>query len=243
MTMAGKKLHKRLISLTAPSSLEAEQYQSLSLELQRLRIDRDIRMVALTSPAGGDGKTLTSINLAATLARGSDARVLLIEADLRRPTMAAQLAIADGGRGLADIVLNPEAALLDAVRHLEHFGFSVIPAGSCAGAGIHDILKSPRLRSLLRDARERYDFVIVDTPPLVPVVDARLIAQSLDGLFLVVAAHKTPRKLLEEALNVLDGKSVLGIVLNRDDRPFFGYSRRYYQSYFPAAMGSGVTTP
>src|SRR5262245_52204033 len=217
--MAGKKLHKRLISLTAPSSFEAEQYQSLSLELQRLRIESDIRMVALTSPTGGDGKTLTSINLAATLARGSEARVLLVEADLRRPAVSAQLAIANAGRGLADIVLDPAAELLDAVRHLENSGFSVLPAHSYAGIGgsrtktstpadIHEILKSPRFRSLLREARERYDFVIVDTPPLMPVADARLIAQSLDGLFLVVAAHKTPRKLLEEALNVLDSKSV-----------------------------------
>jgi Mrp family chromosome partitioning ATPase len=112
-----------------------------------------------------------------------------------------------------------------------------------ASPHIHDILKSPRLQALFRDARDGYDFVIVDTPPLVPVADARLLAQSLDGLFLVVAAHKTPRKLLEEALNVLDSNRVLGIVLNRQDRPFFGYSRRYYEGYFPAAIRTGMTAP
>jgi Mrp family chromosome partitioning ATPase len=264
--MTRTQLDRKLVSLTNPASLEAEQYQHLSLALQRLRTEQDVRMIALASPAGGDGKTLTSINLAATLARGSDARVLLIEADLRRPTLASHLPIDDSRPGLTDIVLNPNATLPDAVQELP-FGFSVISAGSSYVASgfsrttsrttsrlkpapthetsphIHDILKSPRLQALLAEARERHDFVIVDTPPIVPVADARLLAQSLDGLFLVVAVHKTPRKLLEEALNVLDSNRVLGIILNRDDRPFFGYSRRYYQGYFPAAIRTGMTAP
>jgi receptor protein-tyrosine kinase/non-specific protein-tyrosine kinase len=231
--MSGTSIHKRLVSLTAPASLEAEQYQSLQLEMQRLRSERDVRMVAFTSPTSGDGKTLTAINLAATLAAGSASRVLLIEADLRRPSIAAQLGITDNHRGLADLVLDTKAALQDGVYPLD-FGFSVIPAASPA-VPVHEILKSSRLRELLSEARERYDYVVLDTPPLVPVADCRLLAQWLDGLFLVVAANKTPRKLLEEALNVLDSKSVLGIVFNRDNRPFFGYRRRYYQGYFSAA--------
>jgi capsular exopolysaccharide synthesis family protein len=233
--MSSKLLDKRLVSLTAPASLEAEQYQTLRLKLERLRATRDVRMIAMTSPTSGDGKTLTAINLAAALSRGSNARVLLIEADLRRPTIAAQLGIGEQkAPGLAEIVLDPQSTLQDAVRNLEPFGFSVVLAGS-PSAPIHEIFRSPRLEMLLREARERYDYVILDTPPFVPVSDGRLLAQWVDGLLLVVAAHKTPRRLVEEALNLLDSTSVLGIVFNRDDRPFFGYHRHYCRGYFPSA--------
>jgi protein-tyrosine kinase len=234
--MSPKLIDKRLVSLTAPASLEAEQYQALRLKIERLRAARDVRMIAMTSPSTGDGKTLTSINLAAALAHGSRARVLLIEADLRRPTVAANLGMHDENRpGLAEVVLDPQLTLQDAVRDLEPFGFSVM-LGRSPSTSIHEILRSPRVEMLLREARQQYDYVILDTPPLVPVSDTRLLAQWVDGLLLVVAAHKTPRKLVEEALNLLDGATVLGIVFNRDDRPFFGY--HYYHGYFSSSRST-----
>jgi capsular exopolysaccharide synthesis family protein len=238
------KVNKRLVSLTAPASLEAEQYQNLRLKLQRLKAARDIRMIALTSPTSGDGKTLSAINVAGALARGSGSRpaapepgqrakagVLLIDADLRRPAVARQLGVAEDAPGLADLVVDGNMALADVVQPLD-FGFSVIPAGAPT-IPIHLIFESPRLEQLLREARDTYDFVVLDTPPFLPVSDSRLLAQWVDGLILVVAAHKTPRKLLEETLNLLDGSTVLGILFNRDDRPFFGYRRHYYRGYFP----------
>ena len=226
-------VNKRLVSLTAPASLEAEQYQNLRLKLQRLKTARDIRMIALTSPTSGDGKTLSAINVAGALARGSGSRVLLIDADLRRPAVATQLGVADDAPGLADLVVDGQMALADVVQPLD-FGFSVIPAGTPT-IPIHLIFESPRLEQVLREARDTYDFVILDTPPFLPVSDSRLLAQWVDGMILVVAAHKTPRKLLEETLNLLDGSTVLGILFNRDDRPFFGYRRHYSRGYFPQA--------
>jgi capsular exopolysaccharide synthesis family protein len=222
----------RLVSLTQPASLEAEQYQTLRLNLQRLKSARNIKMIAMTSPTSGDGKTLTAINLAGALARGSDTRVLLIEADLRRPTMASQLGLAGRFPGLADVVLDRTSTLKDAVQPLD-FGFSVITAGS-PSAAVHDVFNSPRFETVLREAREQYDYVALDTPPIVPVSDCRLLAPWVDGLLLVVSAHKTPRKLVEESLNLLDGTSLLGIVFNRDDQPLFRhYRRRYYRSSEP----------
>jgi len=224
------RIDKRLVSLTRPASLEAEQYQTLRLNIQRLKAARDIKMIAMTSPTSGDGKTLTAINLAGALARGADTRVLLIEADLRRPTIAGQLGIA--GRkapGLADVVFNPAFTLMDAVQRLD-FGFSVIAAGSCAAA-VHEVFNSPRFEALLREARKQYDYVILDTPPIVPVSDCRLLAPWVDGLLLVVSAHRTPRKFVEESLNLLDSTSLLGIVFNRDDHPSFGYHRRHFNYY------------
>jgi capsular exopolysaccharide synthesis family protein len=234
MFTSGQLIDRRLVSLTRPASLEAEQYQTLRLNLQRLKASRDIRMIAMTSPTSGDGKTLTAINLAGALARGSETRVLLIEADLRRPAMAKKFGIAPGAIGLADVVLNPVLTLEDAVRRLD-FGFSVITAGTSAQA-VHEVFNSPRFKTVLSQAREQYDFVALDTPPILPVSDCRLLAPWVDGLLLVVSAHRTPRKLVEESLNLLDRSSLLGIVFNCDDHLLLGYhSRRYYRSYVSAA--------
>ena len=219
-------IDKRLVSLTRPASLEADQYQTLRLSLQRLRASRDIRMIAMTSPTTGDGKTLTAINLAGALAGAGD-RVLLIEADLRRPSIADQLGIAGNtSPGLADLVLDPALTLKEAVLPLD-IGFDVITAGS-PSAALREVFNSPRLEAALREARAHYDFVALDTPPVVPVYDCRLLAPWVDGLLLVVSAHRTPRKLVEESLNLLDSTRVLGIVFNRDDHPLFGYHRRHY---------------
>jgi capsular exopolysaccharide synthesis family protein len=227
-----KRLDSRLVSLTAPASFAAEQYQGLRLTLERL--GRGAQVIAVTSPAAGDGKTVTAINLAGTLARGAEGRVLLIDADLRRPTVASQLKIEASTRGLADALTDERTALADVTTTLEPFNLSVVPAGTLRG-GVHQMLRSNRLEQLLQQARGRYDFVVLDTPPLLPVFDSALLAKSVDGVLMVVSANHTPRKLLGEALNLLDATKVLGIVFNRDERPLFGYYDSYYREYFPNA--------
>src|SRR5882762_7291884 len=105
MSRTSHGVDKHLVSLNAPSSFAAEQYQGLRLTVERLKRSRDVRVIAVTSPAAGDGKTVTSINLAGTLARGSDASVLLIDADLRRPMIAQRLGMSDpASKGLADAI-------------------------------------------------------------------------------------------------------------------------------------------
>ena len=97
-------LATQLVSLTNPASFAAEQYQNLRLKIERLRQTRDLRVIAITSPGAADGKTVTSINLAGALARGAASRVLLIDADLRRPEVANQLHLGNDGLGFADLV-------------------------------------------------------------------------------------------------------------------------------------------
>ncbi len=219
-----------LVSLTNPASFAAEQYQNLRLKLERLRQTCDLRVIAVSSPGASDGKTVTSINLAAALARGALHRVLLIDADLRRPQLAEQLHIPADAPGFADLVRSGRVPLSEAGRPLEGFNVDVLPAGAVAGP-IHDIFRSPRLPQLLDDARARYDYVVLDTPPLVPVVDPVLLSRVVDGMLVVVAANKTPRKLLEEGLNALDSTKVLGMVFNNDARPLYGYDN-HYRRYF-----------
>jgi capsular exopolysaccharide synthesis family protein len=233
MSMALQTPDRRLVSLTAPASLEAEQYQALRLKIESLQRSRGTRIIAVTSPGVKDGKTVTAINMAAALAQGSDGRVLLIEADLRRPSVAKYLRLApDAAPGLAELVTEPGRALSEATTATGIPGFDVMLAGSLT-APVHEIFRSPRLETLLNDARQQYDYVILDTPPLGPVSDCALLARWVDGVLVVVAAHRTSRKLLEGALNLLDGAPVLGMIFNGDDRPFLKYRRHYYRGYFP----------
>ena len=220
----------QLVSLTNPASFAAEQYQNLRLKIERLRQTRDLRVIAITSPGASDGKTVTSIILAGALARGAASRVLLIDADLRRPEIANQLRIDKDAVGFADLVGPGDVELHQAIRPLDTHNVDVIPAGTVAGP-IHEVFRSERLPQLLAQVRYRYDYVILDTPPIVPVVDSALLARVVDGVLLVVSANKTPRKLLEEALNELDPAKVIGIVFNNDNRPLYGYDTNY-RRYF-----------
>ena len=223
---------KHLVSLTAPTSFAAEQYQGLRLTIERMARSRGVKVIAISSPAAGDGKTVTAVNLAGALARGADERVLLIDADLRRPSIASLFGIRNSEAGLADTLSDDTIGFGQVVKHARGLGLSVITAGIARGR-ISEILRSPRLEQLLTEARSRYGYIILDTPPLLPVFDSALLAKLVDGVLMVVAANRTPRKLLGESLNMLDPAKVLGIVFNRDERPLFGYYNSYYREYFP----------
>jgi capsular exopolysaccharide synthesis family protein len=224
-------LDRHLVSLTEPASFAAEQYQGLRLNLERLRQDRDVRVVAVTSPGPHEGKTVTSINLAGALARGSSVRVLLVDADLRRPAIAKHMHVEADAPGVAEFVADPQLGLQDIARHIEPFHITIVPAGLVAGP-VHEIFRSPRFQALLDQAREQYDYVVVDTPPLVPLFDSVLLSRFVDGLIVVVAANQTPRKLLGDVLELIDASKVLGIVFNGDDRATYGRYGSYSRHYF-----------
>lgn len=226
------QVEEHLVSLLDPTGFDAEQYWPLRHWMEQFHKSPGLSVVAVTSPNVEDGKTTTAINLAGALAHAPDARVLLVEVDFRRPTAARYLGLdGAGGRGLVDAILNPAVGLTDIALRRPPFNLSLAPAGSSAAAP-YEILGSPRLGELLEEARGRYDYVVVDSPPLVPVPDCRLIGKWVDGFLVVVSADNTPRKLLEEALNLLDPAKVLGLVFNQDNRPLAGY---YYGSYHQGA--------
>jgi Mrp family chromosome partitioning ATPase len=180
-------------------------------------------VIAVTSPSNGSGKTTTAINLAATLEEPGIFRVLLVDADLRSASVADRLAL-DSVRedGLDTALANWSLGLRDIVRRFpQPYGFGVLPTAArpdIAGR----LVASPRFGMLLDEAREHYDFVIVDTPPLLPAADCRAMAPWIDGFVVVVAAHKTPRAALEEGLNAMRPDQILGLVFSGDDgSPWF----------------------
>ena len=221
-------LEEHLVSLLAPTSFEAEQYRALRHLIEQLHKSTDLSVVAVSSPDAADGKTLTAINLAGALAQAPDARVLLVDADFRGAAVAARFGFADrAGPGLVGAILDASLTL-EAVAHVRpHLNLSVLPAGRLPSAP-YEVLKSPRVGELLAEARRRYDYIILDTPPLVPVPDCSVIGKWVDGFLIVVTAHRTARKLLEEALNVTESAKIVGLVFNGDDRHL---SRGSYGSY------------
>jgi capsular exopolysaccharide synthesis family protein len=240
----GHRLDERLATFLAPTSFAAEQYRVLRHQVQQLR-GKEGLVVAVTSPAVGEGKTTTAVNLAGALAQASGARVLLIDADLRRPAVSTWLGFSEarGGPGLAGALLDPGFELGVLIRQRSPFNLSVIPAGRPVD-NPYELLLSARFGELLAAARSSHDFVVVDTPPVLLVPDCRALAQWVDTFLLVVAAHKTPRKLLEEALNAMDPAKLAGIVFNQDDRPLSGHYRQYAQYYpRPDARETPRTAP
>jgi capsular exopolysaccharide synthesis family protein len=220
-------LEEHLVSLVEPTSFAAEQYRSLRHIIEQLHRSTKLSVIAVSSPAEGDGKTTTAINLAGALAQARDVRVLLVDADLRAASMAEHLGVDEQATpGLVDAVLNPNFTLDTVVLRHPHLNLSVLMAGR-RPASPYEVLISPRVAILLAAARQRYDYVIVDTPPLVPVPDGRVIRNLVDGFLLVVAAHRTPRKLLQEALNLMEPANVVGMLFNGDDRHV---SRNTYSS-------------
>jgi capsular exopolysaccharide synthesis family protein len=217
-----------LVSLVRPASVEAEQYRVLRHLVEETRAGKACVLVAVSSPGAGDGKTMTSLNLAGALAQDPVARVLVVDADLRRPSVDKRLGGSGDEPGLIDAILDQQRTLGDVVRRRAEFNMSILPAGHATHTP-YELLNSPRLAELLDAARRRYDYIVLDTPPVVPFPDCRVLGKLVDGFFLVVAAHRTPRGLLEEALNVMEPAKVLGIVFNEADRPL--------SSYYDAAYG------
>jgi len=219
-----------LVSLVAPAAFEAEQYRALRHTIEQLHKSRELRIVAVSSPGVGDGKSTTAVNLAGTLAQAQDARVLLVDADLRRPAVGKLLALGSSeGPGLVNLILDRDLTMERVARLRPPFNLSVMSSGH-APASPYEVLKSPRLGEIFDEARHLYDYVVVDAPPLCPVQDCRVIAHWVDGFLLVVAAHRTPRRLVGEALNVVEPGKMLGIVFNGDDQPpssFYGYYGYY----------------
>jgi capsular exopolysaccharide synthesis family protein len=204
-----------LVSLLRPASPEAERYRSLRHSVEQLRKSEDLAVLAVSSPAVNDGKTTTALNLAGALAHAPDARVLVVELDLRRPSLARQLGL-DEQPTLMDAVYR-NRPLRQVVHRCRPENLHVVPAGRPVVTP-YEVLKSARLGELVEEARREYEYVLLDTPPLVPMADVRLIGHLVDGFLLVVTADKTPRGLVEESLRELDGFRVVGVVFNRDGR-------------------------
>ena len=232
-TVATGGIDEHLVSFLQPSSFAAEQYRALRHTVEQLHRVSGHSIFAVGSPSAGDGKTTTALNLAGALAQSPDARVLLVDGDLRCPTIGERLGL-DTSRmpGLVEAIQSHDLRLADVARKLSTYNLSVVVAGQCP-ATPYETLQSPRLGELLDEARRHYDYVILDTPPIVAFPDCRILGRWVDGWLIVVAAHRTSRKQLEEALDLMEEKKTVGFVFTHDER--FRANNRYYGGYYGAS--------
>lgn len=209
-------VNPRLVCLLDPRSEHAESYYRLRYVLESRRDADSALVVGITSPTQGDGKTLTGINLAGALAKDSRARVLLLDLDLRRQGEGVPEYLGmnlDRNLGIVDWIREKDYGDEQFTHYLHRFNLHVMAAGSDPELP-YELLKSSRLDELIRRARRRYDFVIIDTPQILRLPDTELISRLVDGFVIVVKAEHTRQGQLEEALNLMTEDKVLGIVFN-----------------------------
>jgi capsular exopolysaccharide synthesis family protein len=205
------RLDPMLVAALAPNSGAAEQYRQLRTRLSLVDGGNNLRTVLITSPQKGEGKSLTAANLALTIAQELQRRVIIVEADLRKPSLK-QLFGLPPGPGLTDY-LTGAADLDEVMSFLPDYNLTVIHAGSVP-SNPAELLGSTAMRRLLDQLRTRFDRVILDTPPVLPLADVAVIAPLVDGTLMVVRAGVTPKPAIENALRAFDSSRLLGVVLN-----------------------------
>lgn len=208
-----------------------EQYRTLGAVLLDAQAESGTRVVMVASAVPSEGKTLTACNLALTLSESYQKRVLLIDGDLRRPTLQEMFRI-NASSGLSESLLASSDDTKLLIRQVSP-NLSLLPAGRPSSDPMAS-LTSDRMRRLLEEARETFDWVIIDTPPLVLLPDANLLAPMADGVILVVRAESTPHSLVSRAIEAIGRNRTLGVVLNRahgDEGSYGGYQ---YYAYSPS---------
>ena len=223
---------------TTASSIGGEAYRILRTNLLFSTKMQGLRTLVVTSAVPQEGKTVIAANLAMAVAR-EGMRVLLIDADLRRPSLHRLFGVARSP-GLAQ-ALADSASLEAATRETSISGLTLLPCGSLP-SNPTDLVRGARVRELLTRIGSTYDLVIIDTPPVLPVADASIIAGASDGVLMVVRAGKTSRALTQEACGRLAavGANLVGTVLND---PSGRNVRPYTYSGHDSAVGAGAPAP
>ena len=204
-----------------------EQYRRLSAVLHDAQANRGTKVVMLASAVASEGKTLTATNLALTLSESYHRRVLLIDADLRKPALHTIFKL-NTTAGLSDgLSADGEANLL--VRQITP-RLSLLPGGRPDSDPMAGLI-SERMRKLIEEAKESFDWVIIDTPPIVLLPDANLLASMVDAAILVVRAESTPHHLVKRAVDAIGHKRILGVVLNQASHKEMPYGGHYHDYY------------
>lgn len=206
--------------------LAIEQYRRLTAKLHHAQLERHIRRLMVISALANEGKTLTSVNIALTLTHSHKRRVLLIDTDLRRPSLHEAFCVA-GDPGLREAIERPSDPLpIVAIDER----LSLLPGGKPTTDPIHT-LTSDRTRQIISESAEEYDWVVIDTAPLALLPDANVLADAVDAAILVIAAGQTPHELATRAIRLLGRERILGVVLNGVD-PKDINAAQYYSHYY-----------
>jgi capsular exopolysaccharide synthesis family protein len=220
-----------LLVETGPLSTRSESFRTLRTNLAFVGTAERARTIVMTSSLPGEGKTTTSANLGVVLAE-SGASVCLVEADLRRPRLLDYFGM-EGAVGLTDLLIG-RADLADILQPYGRHQLALLGAGQIP-PNPSELLGSPAMREALQELSEKFDYVLLDAPPMLPVTDAAVLATISDGAVLVVGSGLVTRDQLATAIEGLDkvNARILGTVLNRMPRPIRGRYYDYKYEYHP----------
>lgn len=228
-----------LVYIQAPKSLAAEAYRTIRTGILMSRAGEPPRTILVSSAQSSEGKTTSSVNLAACLA-SAGGRVVLIDADLRRPSICKHFGLDSNLPGLVEVITGQrtlhEVYLKERIRRV-----TIIPSGSIP-PNPAELLGSLEMASLIDQLASEFDYVLIDSPPVLPVTDSVILSRYVDGVVLVIKGASTPRRVVTDARNRLKavGANILGAVLNDVDVTSgdYYYYNRYYHSYYRADSDS-----
>jgi capsular exopolysaccharide synthesis family protein len=219
----------RLVSLASEASLGAETFRLLAVRLRQIRRAREIKRFLITSTIPGEGKSTVAANLGVTLAQKRPQKVLLVDGDLRRPTLASEFGVF-GRAGLSEF-LQAEPGSPTNICHLEAAGLWFLPAGQPPRNPL-ELMQSPRLAQLLDRLTTCFDWIVIDSPPILPLADTSVWTRLADGVLLVAREGTTQKRQLQHGLEALEQSKLLGVLFNSCTN---ADHRNYYQRYHQTA--------
>lgn len=217
----------RIVAFYDPKSSVAEQYRILRTNLQAINAKTPIKAITITSSIHGEGKTITAINLAMTMAHDlSKKNILLVDADLRRARISKYLGI-NAEAGLADLI-NNGVGVDEALLNIGIDNLTILPAGKIP-SNPAELLGSFKMKNLIDWFKAKYDYIIFDTPPIIPVTDAGVVGAQADGVIMVIQAERTQKGIVEHSEGLLRQAQakVLGYILTNIQYHIPGYIYRY----------------
>lgn len=231
---------ERLVSLTNPSCVIAEEYRSIRTGLLAKWENRRHLVHTITSATPQEGKTITSLNMGLIMSELHNRKTLVIEADLRLPQFKKLLNLPQS-YGLVG-VMRGEASFQDALLEVGPNGLHVLPAGTRINNEAVQLLSSPQMSSMIKKLKREYDHVIIDTPPVVELADAGILGAQSDDVILIARMSRTPSTLIRQAIRTLESyhAPVAGVIATDHSRSFrqyyyFRYGYRYQYRYYAKA--------
>jgi capsular exopolysaccharide synthesis family protein len=219
----------RLVSLGKEGSLGAEKFRFLAVRLRQLRQGRPLKKVLITSCIPQEGKSTVAANLACTLARRKPQKTLLLEGDLRRPNIAAQFGL---GKlpGLCEWLSGETPSIH--IYLLENLGVWILPAGSAPQNPL-ELMQSGKLSPLMEQLEAWFDWIVIDSPPVLPLADTSLWSRLSDGILLVTRKGITEKQQLQRGLEAIEKSKLLGALVNSSDNAAHS---DYYQRYSSSSI-------
>ncbi|MBI5555453.1 MAG: CpsD/CapB family tyrosine-protein kinase [Elusimicrobia bacterium] len=219
-------IDKSILTYFQPKGAIAEQYRALRTNLKRINKDNPVKTIVLTSSVHNEGKSTTSVNLAVAMSYEKDRKVLLIDGDLRKSKTHLLLGMINT-KGLSEL-LNSKATVEEVIRYTPIPGLDIITSGAVP-SDPSELLESRKMKDLLSAMKLQYDFIIIDTPPIIPLTDAAALGINVDGVVMVVQTNRTKKEVVTQAENLLQqaGCNLLGFILTNVEY----YIPSYYYKY------------